>query len=382
MLESWRIVMAERLHSFVASEAEISWTSAHVEFLSGYEPSDGSVGAQSSGAAGYALLAAPDRSVRENLAVRCPVIRPSETGAEVTLDRVCILLHGLNERGWDKYYDWARAIADKARCAVILFPLAFHMDRAPSGWADFGIMRGVSKDRVMRYPGLRLSSMANSAISERLDRDPSRFFRSGLMSARDLSDLILTIESGGLPGISTDAKLGFFGYSIGAYLLQCMTIASEDFAAKGKRFLFCGGPYLSSMTPISKFIMDSRAHERIIGFWVENLEEEIRMDTSLGPLIETAEGRAYCAMVDPRHPQLRRREAFSDDATKVVGLCGDEVMPRRAIESFFKATAVAPRFLDLPPVCTHIAPFNPLGGEGIKLEFDHLFYTVAEHLFG
>jgi hypothetical protein len=375
--------MVQTSRSLAATETEFSWESAHADILSSYDPGAVSAGPRSaSSAEGFTALAEPDRSVAENKRVRCPITRPAGAGNGEVLDRACILLHGLNERGWDKYWSWAKAIADKARCAVILFPIAFHMDRSPAAWANFGIMRGVSKDRIARYPELKQSSMANAAISERLDEDPGRFYLSGLMAARDLSDLVAFIRSGEAPGIASDATLGFFGYSIGAYILQCLSLADARFAREGKRFLFCGGPFLSAMTPVSKYIMDSRAHERILDFWVYNLETELRRDAEFAALVDTPEGRAYCAMVDPRHPQMNRLSVFSDGATRVASLTGDDVMPKAAIVDFFEGTGVVPTFFDLPQTCTHIAPFNPLGGEAVHAAFEELFDEAAAHLFG
>ncbi len=375
--------MVQTLRALTATETEFVWESSHADLLSSYDP--GAAAARprmASSAEGFATLAAADGQVAENRRVRCPILRPAEARSGEALARACVLLHGLNERGWEKYLGWAQAIADRARCAVILFPIAFHMDRSPASWANLGIMRGVSKDRIARYPGLRQSSMANAAISERLDEDPARFYRSGLMAARDLGDLVGALRSGELPGIAADATLGFFGYSIGAYLLQCLTLADARFAAAGKRFLFCGGPFLSAMTPVSKYILDSRAHERILDFWIHDLEAELHRDAKLATLVDTPEGRAYRAMVDPRHPQMNRLSAFSDGATRVASLEGDDVMPKAAIVDFFEGTGVAPIFLDLPRACTHIAPFNPLGGEAVRSAFEQLFDEAAAHLFG
>lgn len=372
--------MQQILHAFAMSETEVDWESAHADVLSPSNPGGGSH--LDAAAEGFAALAVPDRSVKENVRIRCRITRPADAPSGEALDKACILLHGLNERSWDKYHDWAQAIAEKARCAVIFFPIAFHMDRSPEKWANFGIMRGVSKDRAARYPGLRQSSMANAAISERLDEAPDRFFRSGLMAAQDLGDLVVALRSGTIPGIAASATLGFFGYSIGAYLLQCLCLASSDFAGSGRRFLFCGGPFLSAMTPVSKFIMDSRAHERLLNFWIGDLEDELRGDHELADLAGTAEGRGYLAMVDPSHPQLKRREVFSDGATRVASLAGDGVMPKAAILEFFDGTGVDPVFFELPSSCTHITPFNPLAGEAAIRASEKLFDMVAEHLFG
>lgn len=368
--------------SFTASDTMIGWESSHAEVLSSHISDVEGLPQAGPVAQAYASLTRPDRSIEENRNVHCPIIWPERIKAGKDADRVCILLHGLNERGWDKYQSWAHAIADKANCAVILFPIAFHMDRSPETWASFPIMRGVSKDRVARIPGLRQSSMANAAISERLDEAPSRFYLSGLMAALDLGDLIAEIKKGSIPGIGTNPSLGFFGYSIGTFLLQCLSLGNPGFAAAGKRFLFCGGPYLSAMQPVSKYIMDSLAHERLLDFWVRNLEEELRKDDELAALIDTPEGRGYCAMVDPRHPQLNRREFFSDGNTQVASLVGDEVMPKAAILESFAGTGVAPTFFELPPSCTHITPLNPLGGQVVADAFEELFDMATEHLFG
>jgi hypothetical protein len=202
------------------------------------------------------------------------------------------------------------------------------------------------------------------------------------MTAHDLGDLVRALKEGEVPGIASGARLGFFGYSIGTYLLQCLSLADESFASAGKRFLFCGGPFLSAMQPVSKYIMDSKAHERLLDFWVYDLSGELHKDGELAALIDTPEGRAYCAMVDPRHPQMHRKEFFSNGDTQVASLSGDLVMPRQAILDFFYGTGVRPLFIDLPPVCTHIAPFDPLGGETVGPAFEKLFDEAVAHLFG
>lgn len=375
--------MVQTSISFTSSESEVSWESGHFEVLSPYGAMAPGAPQEGPAAKAYEPFVEPDRFIGENRHVRCSIVRPMESRTGTDIGRACVLLHGLNERSWDKYRNWAQAIADKANCAVVLFPIAFHMDRAPESWASFPLMRVLSKDRVARYPGLRKSSMANAALSERLDEAPDRFYRSGLMAALDLVDLVDRIRAGDVPGIASGADLGFFGYSIGAYLLQCMALADSGFAASGRRFLFCGGPYLSAMRPESKYIMDSRAHERLLDFWVYNLSEALRSDEELADLLDTTGGRAYRAMVDPKYPQLDRRDLFSDGNTRVAALSGDEVMPKDAIERFFSGTGVIPTFFDLPASCTHIAPFNPIGGGQAAADaFVAVFDLAVEHLFG
>jgi hypothetical protein len=57
---------------------------------------------------------------------------------------VIILLHGLNEKDWTKYLPWAKKLTESTHKTVILFPIAFHMNRAPKEWLDPKFMISVS----------------------------------------------------------------------------------------------------------------------------------------------------------------------------------------------------------------------------------------------
>src|SRR5690606_22548582 len=68
-----------------------------------------------------------DENISENLSFRYPLLKKT-TGEKAA---ACIFLfHGLNERSWEKYLPWALNLASQTGRAVILFPLAFHMNRA------------------------------------------------------------------------------------------------------------------------------------------------------------------------------------------------------------------------------------------------------------
>jgi hypothetical protein len=56
-------------------------------------------------------------------------------------------------------------------------------------------------------------------------------------------------------------------------------------------------------------------------------------------------------------------------------------MPKAAILDFFAGTGVEPVFFDLPAVCTHIAPFDPMAGDAALQAFEALFDMAAAHLF-
>ena len=73
----------------------------------------------------------PDNNIQENKSFSYTVFTPRGTKK---IDKAILLLHGLNERNWDKYLTWAEYLALATGKAVILFPIAFHMNRTPGTW--------------------------------------------------------------------------------------------------------------------------------------------------------------------------------------------------------------------------------------------------------
>ncbi|MFA6879472.1 MAG: DUF6051 family protein, partial [Bacteroidales bacterium] len=64
-----------------------------------------------------------------------PQTSVGETDTNTGGSKECIiLLHGLNERSWEKYLTWAEDLAINCNRPVILFPMAFHMNRTPASW--------------------------------------------------------------------------------------------------------------------------------------------------------------------------------------------------------------------------------------------------------
>ncbi len=90
------------------------------------------------------------------------------------------------KKKWDKYLPWAYELAQKTRKAVILFPIAFHMNRAELIWSDRHLMTQVVNFRKKRYPENTSYSYVNAAISSRLGAHPQRVFWSGLQTYSDI----------------------------------------------------------------------------------------------------------------------------------------------------------------------------------------------------
>ena len=206
-----------------------------------------------------------DRDVPENLRFRYPVFAPKTKGKR--FEQAIILLHGLNEKSWSKYLPWAHRLAEKTDRPVILFPIAFHMNRAPRAWSNPREMIGVSHERKRLFPGVEASSFVNAALSHRVQFAPHRFLTSGLQSYYDVTDLVRNIKSGTHELFTEGARVDVFGYSIGAMLSQLLLLSDPaGLFADSRAFLFCGGSVMDRTQPVSKAIMDSEAHRALHRF--------------------------------------------------------------------------------------------------------------------
>ena len=217
-------------------------------------------------------LQSPDRDVRENREFRYSVFLPGgKKGGDspkARFDRAILLLHGLNEKRWQKYLPWAARLAELTGCPVILFPIAFHMNRAPEAWANPREMMGVAKERNRLFPDLCAGSFANAALSHRIQFAPHRFLISGLETYLNLVQLAREIHSGAHPCFSGGTRLDLFGYSIGASLAQLLMMANrEGLFSDSRAFLFCGGSVLDQANPVARAIMDDEAHRAIVGYF-------------------------------------------------------------------------------------------------------------------
>ncbi|ROH98970.1 MULTISPECIES: DUF6051 family protein [unclassified Chryseobacterium] len=195
----------------------------------------------------------------------------------------CILFfHGLNEKKWDKYLPWAYELAQRTHKAVILFPIAFHMDRAEPIWSSRHHMTEIVNFRKKRYPENTNYSYVNAAISSRLEAHPQRVFWSGLQTYSDIIDVIRDIKNGKIKSIAPDAHFDLFGYSIGSFLSLIIKMADPDHLfTNSKVFCFCGGMTIDRMFPISKYIMDTQATVKMQSVFTELLSSDFKYDCRL-----------------------------------------------------------------------------------------------------
>ncbi|WNG46605.1 hypothetical protein F0U60_22675 [Archangium minus] len=318
-----------------------------------------------------------DDSVEENLDFPYRILAPP--GCERSA-RGVLLLHGLNERRWEKYLPWAKALVEGLGVPVILFPVAFHMDRSPALWADPRPMRQLSRERMRRIPELEASSFANAALSTRLHSRPDRFLWSGLRTLRDLSRFSDNVRRGDEPLLSPGARLDFFAYSIGAFLAEILLMADDDVRfAESRLVTFCGGCLLSETAPLAREILDSAAARSLHRLFAE-LESEKQRRPELGRLLsENAEGRAFESMVIADRHRSEREAALRRIGSRVsaISLRGDRVMPALAVAETLAGSGARVEILDPPYAYDHANPF-PIQSPA-ETEVEHGFETVFEH---
>jgi len=328
------------------------------------------------------ILQMDDSRVKENNAFRYPLFLPRGNDAA----GVIILLHGLNEKQWDKYLPWAYALCRQTGYAVLLFPIAFHMTRSPAEWSDPRLMNRVSKDRQKLFPNIVASSLANAAISTRLQQLPQRFFWSGLATFFDITRLISSIRTGGYPGIRKDAPVHFFAYSVGAYLAQVLFLTGRPRMEEESRlFIFCGGAAFNRMNPVSREIVDSEANIAVYSFFIEHLDKEVKKDPRLALYFNDPLSPGYAfrmmlhqnRMADLREAKLR---ALSGRIRAMV-LKGDTVVPPYEAVNLLRgnerALPVTVDIEDPPYPASHIKPFSDGAAQGDSA-VDTFFSTVFE----
>jgi len=254
---------------------------------------------------------------------------------------VIFLLHGLNERTWDKYLPWAQKLVELTDKAVVLFPIAFHINRSPEEWSHPRLMRNVSETRRCHYQSVENSHFCNAALSIRIQMFPQRLFWSGLQTFQDILKLIEEIRKGKHPLIHGDAQIDFFAYSLGSFLSEILFMANpNDYFKNSKLFIFCGGSTLDRMRLNSKYILDSDAFKAIHSFYIEHLESELILDQRVAHFLngDNPIGIYFKAMLDSQKDigiREKRLQEINDNIT-AVALKKDEVIPSEEVLNTLK----------------------------------------------
>ena len=325
-----------------------------------------------------------DAQICENWNFSYPVFSPDNNKN----NRAIILLHGLNERDWTKYLTWAEYLVQHTQRTVIMFPLAFHMNRGKKEWSDPRSMNKLAITRKNSYEQVVRLSFANVALSNRLTEDPMRFYRAGLQSAHDLLHLLTQIKKGEHPLLGKNTHVNFMGYSIGAFLTQIMFMANPcNFFENSKAALFCGGTTFNNMIGTSKLIMDDLAYKNLLRFYMEQFdksplhEQKSHFSHRLNSVIQS-----FKAMIPLPAFSFLKEKSFSQLAKRIttIGLLKDEVMPAKNIKETLmdKRGRIKSRvmFTDFPFPYTHENPFPLFKTEMSNLvdkSFDLIFSQIA-----
>ncbi|NJO03442.1 MAG: hypothetical protein HC880_18740 [Bacteroidia bacterium] len=282
-----------------------------------------------------------------------------------------ILLHGLNEKDWAKYLPWAAKLVDITGKAVILFPVAFHVNRAFTAWHHPRLMDQLSQRRQVLFQNMAESSFTNAAISTRLHFAPTRFFFSGLQTYHDIIGLVGSIRLGQVPYLEESARIDFLGYSAGALLAQILLMANRNqLFDESRAVLFCGGPLLSRMHLTSRYIMDSEAHQAIRDFYVDNFDRNLEQDTHFSQRFYRAKkgGIYFKSMLSEsyglaNHTRKQRLAELKGQLT-AIALAKDTIMPFSEIQASLVGldgqVLVPCRCFDFPYDYTHMNPFPNL----------------------
>jgi hypothetical protein len=333
----------------------------------------------------------PDHEIEENKNFRYHVFVPDKE--EGDSDKVTIILHGFNERHWAKYLPWASHMAKETGRTIILFPIAFHMNRSPDLWNDPHKMRAVSLLRKKLFPGVIHSTLSNAAISVRLSASPSRFFWSGLESFYDVNLLVEKIKTGKHPRVSKGADVNFFTYSIGTLLGEIILMTDENSRLRDSRFVaFCGGPVFNRLSPVSKFILDSEANVTIYSFLVEHLESHLKSDPVLASYLQNKDlpvGINFKSLLNYRLDRKYREDKFKELSNRIlaVSLKNDEVVPPYEVINTLQGTErdinIPVRVEDFPYPYRHEDPFPQISPKNQALvdeTFKRVFAPICEFL--
>ena len=251
-----------------------------------------------------------------------------------TISKDCIiLLHGLNERSWDKYLPWGFELSRLTGKTVILFPISYHINRSPLAWSNPRLMKQYVDARLRRLPNTNSLSIANVALSERLEKHPERFVLSGYQAASDLIRLTNAIRSGTHPLFEKGTRVDFFGYSIGAFLSQVLLLSNlRGLLDQSKFFLFCGGSAFQGMNGISRYIMDSVSYNTMYSFYMNDGKDLPTANRAFDYVLhETAFGMAFKKMVRFQASVSGSLFGTCRDRMQVVSLKKDEVIPTCSI---------------------------------------------------
>jgi pimeloyl-ACP methyl ester carboxylesterase len=324
-----------------------------------------------------------DEDIEENNNFNYIIIKDRST---VKAKDAIFMFHGLNERFWQKYLPWAITLHKLTGKAVVLFPIAFHMNRAPITWSNPRIMKQISNYRINNFNGINNSTFANAALSSRLHHNPSRFFTSGFRTYYDITKLMAEIRAGRHNLIFDDVEIDFFGYSIGALLAEVLLMSNpNNYFDRSKLFIFCGGPTFDIMFPVAKAILDSEAYNSTSKFFrlFDDYLNNGKIDRSSLPEIKYF--KSLLSQLGLRNVREERLLELKDNIF-AVSLIKDKVVPPDSVINTLngsnKKIPIRTMITDFPYNYSHETPFPTEEGlrEIVNVNFENIFELASSYL--
>ncbi|WP_121965285.1 DUF6051 family protein [Myroides sp. N17-2] len=330
------------------------------------------------------LLDISDYGVSENKKFKVIILKTLTE--EVSTD-VIVMFHGLNEKKWDKYLPWAYELAKRTNKAIVLFPISFHMDRAPLEWSDRKLMFEVAQQRAKHWQENSDTSYVNAALSTRMEANPQRMFWSGLQTYYDFVQWDKELREGKFSCVSPSANIDLFGYSIGSFLAIILLMANPNgILAKAKLVCFCGGMTIDRMFPVSKYIMDGKATIAMQKVFAQLLTTKFIAEPRIHHYqsSELHPGESWFkTMLRYNHYQEEREARLKELENQIysVNLKEDEVAP--AVEALnmlkgpYRDVPIGVDILDYPFAYSHMVPF-PLTTKNAEEVDTHFNLTMAK----
>jgi hypothetical protein len=322
-------------------------------------------------------------AVPGNYNFRYPVIFPDQSPSYA---HAIVMMHGLNERNWNKHLPGALHLAMATNRPVILFPLSFHINRGLPEWSDARKMAAPLALRKLKFGDIKEASVANYALSDRLTLEPERFVTSGYQSATDLLNLLKMIHAGKHPFLMKEAGTSVFAYSISCMVMQVLMISNPSGILDHTRIvLLAGGCLFPDLHGISRFIMDSQAFATLQGYYSELFTAQRPPKTNW--FEDCAFGKAFSMLVSPKYENERKKllGKFIDNLM-VAAMKNDQVIPLQGIHKAFGNNLARSRHcmeLHFPYPYTHENPFPVLYthlNDAVDSGFLSLYESAAEFL--
>src|SRR5262245_57076724 len=170
---------------------------------------------------------------------------------------VVIILNGLNDSSYRKFFPWAASLAH-AGVPAMIFPSAFLMNRRPREWISPSATERALQSRQRVAPDS--ASPINAVLSARVAEDPRTLLLDALRTAQDLRQLLAALQNGRLRGDAAGllqrlqgARIHILGYSLGGYLALALRLHDRAFDAAKVIALCAGAGTQAGLSPVSPF---------------------------------------------------------------------------------------------------------------------------------